>query len=112
MKRKVYICAPIDESPNKNLNNAKEYANFVLKDGAIPIVPQFYAFCLNENEKNKTDLIKSICAGLLLFSDEMWIFGDSITDKMKADILFCKNLNIKMRRIKSHNIIQSLEKNK
>lgn len=41
---------------------------------------------------------------LLWFCDELWIFGDEITEGMRREIDFCKNLNIKTRAVKDSNI--------
>ena len=41
---------------------------------------------------------------LLWYCDEMWIFGDIVTEGMKAEINFCKNLKVKMRKIHPHEI--------
>ena len=40
----------------------------------------------------------NLCAGLSLlwFCDEMWVFGDEITEGMQREINFCKNLNIRV----------------
>ena len=36
---------------------------------------------------------------MLWFCDEMWIFGDEITEGMKKEMTFCRNLNIRMKKI-------------
>lgn len=43
-------------------------------------------------------------AALLWFCDEMWIFGDEITDGMAEEIQFCKTLNVKTRKIRESEI--------
>ena len=35
---------------------------------------------------------------------ELWIFGDEITEGMRREIDFCKNLNIKTRAVKDSDI--------
>lgn len=37
---------------------------------------------------------------LLWFCDELWVFGEVITEGMRQEINFCMNLNIKIRYIK------------
>ena len=36
---------------------------------------------------------------LLWFCDEMWIFGDEVSEGMRGEIQFCQNLNIRMKKI-------------
>lgn len=36
---------------------------------------------------------------LLWLCDEVWVFGDTVTDGMRAELKFCKNLNIRTRHI-------------
>ena len=31
--------------------------------------------------------------------DEIWVFGNTVTDGMKGEISFCKNLNIRIRHV-------------
>ena len=37
---------------------------------------------------------------LLWFCDEMWIFGEEITEGMQEEIRFCQNMKIKTKRIR------------
>ena len=41
---------------------------------------------------------------LLWFCDEMWIFGDEVTESMKAEMQFCKSLNISVRKVRDDEI--------
>lgn len=104
MKKKVYICAPLGGDIQNNLKRAILYTKFALKSNVAPVTPHFYAMCLNDNNKDERLLCRSAGINLLWFCDEMWIFGDTVSEGMKAEINFCKNLNIKMRRIKNSEI--------
>ena len=105
MRKKVYICAPLGEDVEHDLRQAKRYTEYALKCGTAPVVPHFYALCLDDSQDPKE---REICGtaglSLLWFCDEMWIFGDEITEGMAAEIQFCKNLNIKTRRIRDQEI--------
>lgn len=104
MKRKVYICSPKHGDVKKNIQRATLYTQFALKSKVAPVTPHFFALCLDTEKKDERELIESAGINLLWFCDEMWIFGEEITDDMKEEINFCKNLNIKMRRIKAKEI--------
>ena len=41
---------------------------------------------------------------LLWLCDELWLFGDTVTDGMKNELQFCKNLNIRIRKITENEI--------
>lgn len=41
---------------------------------------------------------------LLWFCDELWVFGDEISEGMKSEIQFCRNLNIPVRKIRDCDI--------
>ena len=104
MKKKVYICAPLGGKVKENLQNAVTYTEFALKSGVAPVTPHFYATCLNDNKKEDREIGRSAGMSLLWFCDEMWIFGDVITEGMKAEINFCKNLNIRIKKINEKDI--------
>ena len=65
MKR-VYVCAPLGGNIEENLKKVKTYTAYALRCGTAPVVPHFYALCL---------------------------------DDMRAELKFCKNLNIRIRYI-------------
>ena len=104
MKKKVYICSPLGGDVAGNLQKVIRYTKYALKCGVAPITPHFYALCLDDNNPQERELGRQTGTCLLWYCDEMWVFGDSITEGMKEEIRFCKNLNIKMRKIKENEI--------
>lgn len=77
---------------------------YALKCGTAPVVPHFYALCLNDDIPSEREIGLSAGMSLLWFCDELWIFGDEITEGMRREIDFCKNLNIKTRAVKDSDI--------
>lgn len=104
MMKKVYICAPLGGNVDKNLQNIKEYTRYALMCGTAPVVPHFYAFCLNDDNSKEREIGMAAGLSLLWFCDEMWIFGDEETEGMKSEIQFCNNLNIITRKIRDSEI--------
>ncbi len=104
MMKKVYICAPLGGNVAKNLQKVKDYTRYALMCDAAPVVPHFYALCLNDRNSKEREIGMTAGLSLLWFCDEMWIFGDEETEGMKSEIQFCKNLNIRTRKIKSSEI--------
>ena len=104
MMRKVYICAPLGGNVDKNLQRVKEYTRYALMCGMAPVVPHFYALCMNDNIPKEREIGMAAGLSLLWFCDEMWIFGDEETEGMKSEIQFCRNLNIRTRKIRDSEI--------
>ena len=72
--------------------------------GTAPVVPHFYALCLNDNIPKEREIGMAAGLSLLWFCDEMWIFGDEVTESMKAEMQFCKSLNISVRKVRDDEI--------
>jgi hypothetical protein len=104
--KKVYICSPLRGNIPENLEKVKRYTAFALRCGTAPVVPHFYAYCLDDNDPK--DRKTGLAAGmsLLWFCDEIWVFGDVITEGMSKEIEFCRNLNITTRYIQEREIIK------
>ena len=86
MKKKVYICAPLGGNVQQNLERAIRFATYALRSGAAPVVPHFYALCLDDADPKQREIGMSAELSLLWFCDEMWIFGDEITEGMQEEI--------------------------
>ena len=104
MMRKVYICAPLGGNIQENLKKAKQYARYALLCGTAPVVPHFYALCLNDRIPKEREIGMAAGLSFLWFCDELWIFGDEVTEGMKSEIQFCKSLNIPVRKIRDDKI--------
>ncbi|MHB8964094.1 MAG: DUF7768 domain-containing protein [Saccharofermentanales bacterium] len=90
MMKKVYICSPLRGDAAGNIQKAKEYSRYAIKEcGVIPITPHIYftAF-LDDTSPQEREL--GIQAGLELLRDcdEVWVFGDRLSEGMKQEIEF------------------------
>ena len=88
----VYICSPYSGDIKTNTAKTREYCRFAVDEGQVPVAPHlmFPQFMDKEKERERTlpmDLI------LLEKCDELWVFGEIITNDMKAEIAFAKNKN-------------------
>lgn len=106
--RKVYICAPLGGDVAENLRRVRRYTKYALLCGTAPVVPHFYAECLDDRKSKERKIGMAAGLSLLWFCDEIWIFGDKETEGMKTEILFCKNLNVRIRRIKDSEITKKI----
>ena len=59
---------------------------------------------MNDNIPKEREIGMAAGLSLLWFCDEMWIFGDEETEGMKSEIQFCRNLNIRTRKIRDSEI--------
>ena len=97
--RKVYVCAPLGGNVESNLKKVRAYTEYALRCGTAPVVPHFYALCLDDNNPKDREIGLAAGLSLLWFCDELWLFGDTVTEGMRAELQFCKNLNIRVRKI-------------
>ena len=100
MMKKVYVCAPPGGNVESNLKKVRTYTEYALRCGTAPVVPHFYAQCLNDSIPKERET--GMAAGLSLLW--LWLFGDAVTDGMKNELQFCKNLNIRIRKITENEI--------
>ena len=104
MMKKVYICAPLGGDVERNLERVKRYTRYALMCGTAPVVPHFYALCLDDNNEKEREIGLAAGLGMLWFCDELWVFGQNITEGMKQELQFCKHLNIKTRYVSEKEI--------
>lgn len=106
--KKVYICAPLGGNVKGNLEKAKRYTEYALRCGVAPVTPHFYALCLDEHDPKEREIGRKAGLSLLWFCDELWIFGDEVTEGMKAEIDFFHSLNLKIRKVRNSEIYKVL----
>ena len=92
-----------------NLQRAKQYAKYALLCGTAPVVPHFYALCLNDENPKEREIGLAAGLSLLWFCDELWVFGDRVSHGMEKEINFAKNLNIRTCYIKESQVKQTLK---
>ncbi len=95
MKKKVYVCAPWED-----LDKVREYVRYALKSGVAPVAPQYYQLALDMTIPEERKEGKTAGVSLLWFCDEVWVFGEEITEAMKDVIDFSKNMKLKIRTIR------------
>ena len=104
MMKKVYICSPLRGKVFENLDVVKKYARYVLLHGEAPVIPHYYAFSLNDKDKREREIGIKAGRSLLWYCDELWVFGEVITQGMQSEIDFCAGLGVPVKHIKENQI--------
>ena len=104
MMKKVYVCSPLRGKVCENLTDVKKYARYVLLCGAAPVVPHYYAFSLNDNDRKEREIGMKAGKSLLWYCDELWVFGEVVTEGMQSEISFCESLGVPVKHIRQNQI--------
>jgi len=88
----VFVCSPF-QGKQENIEKARRYCKFVLEKGCIPIAPHVY-FSQFMDDNNPADRRKALEMNkkLLKFCDELWIFGNEITEGMREEIEYFRKI--------------------
>lgn len=107
LKKFIYVCSPLKgEDFELNLKKAADYSRQVVIEGGwldlskpnlnyIPITPHLYftAFLDDRRILERTAGMR-MGVELLALCDEMWLFGDKISEGMETEIAIAQNLKI------------------
>ncbi len=69
-----------------------------------PVIPHFCALVLSDEIPEERKLGMQAGISLLWVCDEVWVFGDKITEGMKKEIIFAEKLNIKVKYISENDL--------
>ncbi len=81
----VYICSPYSGDVERNVYLAKVYSRFAVVKNAIPIAPHLL-FPQFMDEGTERGLAKFMDIVLLGKCSEIWVFGNTISEGMSAEI--------------------------
>ena len=99
MKR-IYVASPYAGDIEKNIEFAKNACQFVMKQGHAFFCPHLlYPSILNENNPDERQLGLDMGIAMLKNCDELWCFGERISQGMMAEIEEAQRLSIPTRRV-------------
>lgn len=92
----VYICSPFSGDISGNIERAKKYSRYAVDNKAIPIAPHllFPQFMSDDAERELALFMDMVLLGKC---DELWVFGELVTEGMSAEIAKAKRKNMKIR---------------
>ena len=95
----VYICSPYSHGCiNTNIGNARKYSRFAVDRHYLPITPHIY-FTQFMDDTVSEERETAIFMNFVLMSKcvELWLFGDTISAGMKAEIEHAERKHMKIR---------------
>lgn len=92
----VYICSPFSGDISGNIERAKKYSRYAVDNKAIPIAPHllFPQFMSDDAERELALFMDMVLLGKC---EELWVFGELVTEGMSAEIAKAKRKNMKIR---------------
>ncbi len=92
----VYICSPFSGDISGNIERAKKYSRYAVDRKAIPIAPHllFPQFMDDDAERELALFMDMVLLGKC---EELWVFGELVSEGMSAEIAKAKRKNIKIR---------------
>jgi len=109
---KVYVCSPFrpvseesqraEEEKQHNIKFAQAACRLVTELGMVPIAPHLF-FPQFMDDDNPDEREKGMLLGreLLCGCDELWVFGDRISEGMQAEIRQARETDIRVRYCKA-----------
>ena len=84
-KKNIYVCSPLSGNIQRNTEKARLFAKHVAENGGIPLAPHITGlFDDTKPEERKMGLEYGI--DLLKSCNEVWVFGDRVSDGMRGEI--------------------------
>lgn len=94
----IFICSPYHGDVERNTLRAKQYCRFAYTQGAVPIAPHLHNTQFLD-EKLLEERRAGIKLGIELLSraDEVWCFGNRLTEGMEAELKTALRLHKQVR---------------
>ena len=92
----VYVASPFAGDEARNTANAIRYCRFAVDSGAIPLAPHLLLprFMSEASERDAAMFMNMVFLGKC---EQLWVFGDRITEGMAAEIAKAEKRRIPVR---------------
>ena len=95
---KVYIVSPYAGDMSENKKKARRYCRFAAKQKKIPFASHlFFPQFLNDNDPTERGIGLQLGISFILHCKEVWVFGDTISNGMQAEIDAARRMSKKIR---------------
>lgn len=83
----VYIASPFAGDTGRNTERARGYCRFAVSKGCIPLAPHLlYPQFMDDDDREQREFGLRFALILLSKCDELWVFGDKISEGMSREI--------------------------
>ena len=94
----VYICSPYSGNVALNVTNARIYCKYAVDNEYIPIAPHLlFPQFMNDEESTDRELAMFMNMVLLSKCEELWVFGNTISQGMGQEIEKAEKRRMKIR---------------
>lgn len=92
----VYVCSPYSGDIERNTANARMYSRFAVAKNTIPFAPHLLLpqYISEDHERGLAMFMNKVFLGKC---DELWVFGNKITDGMEEEIELAGKMRKKIR---------------
>lgn len=109
MKPFIYICSPLRGDIKRNINKAIGYSRFVYSKGGVPLAPHvIFTTFLDDEIPEERAAGMEMGLELLRVCDELWAFGETVSEGMASEIAAAKELGLKVKRFNSRLEVMAL----
>jgi len=107
----VYICSPYTGDTERNTERAQGHARFAFSQGYYPCAPHLYfPQFLDDNDPVQRNLGLSYALEWLAKCEEIWVFGDKISEGMKGEIAEAQRLGIPAKYYGKRDVMNKIER--
>ena len=92
----VYICSPYSGDTEGNTGKARRFSRFAVDQGAIPLAPHLLLpqFMSDGTERELAMFMDMVFLGKC---EQLWVFGENISEGMAAEIAKAEKRNMNIR---------------
>ena len=98
----VYIASPFAGDTESNIRKAQGYCRFAVAKNCIPIAPHLhYPQFMDDDDKTQREQGLFFALVILGKCDELWVFGDRVSNGMAREIEKAEKRGIPIKRFNS-----------
>lgn len=94
----VYIASPFAGNTERNTERARGYCRFAVSKGYIPLAPHLlYPQFMDDDDREARELGIFFALVLLGKCDEIWVFGERVSEGMEREIAKARKRGLPIR---------------
>ena len=98
----VYVCSPLRGDVERNIYKAIGYSKYIYRQGGIPLAPHvIFTTFLDDNDPRDRAAGMEMGLELLTICDELWVFGDKVSEGMAGEIAAAEELGLRVKRLEA-----------